>query len=75
MHFLLVCLMGLSEELPDEDALLQCTLRLDVINNELCNSYDWKLQHIQKWQMYMFHFVSLMADVFKMDVKLNSTVL
>lgn len=53
----------------DEDPVVNCVLNLEVINNALCNSYEWTLRDIQQWQLYMFHFGVLMTSVLMVDVK------
>lgn len=54
--FLWVCIMGLADFIPDPDPLLQCALRLDVVNDVLCTPSAWILSEINAWQRYVLEF-------------------
>lgn len=66
--FLWVCIMGLADFIPDPDPLLQCALRLDVVNDVLCTPSAWILSEINAWQRYVLEFSIWMAEVFNVHV-------
>lgn len=60
--------MGLSRNQPDDDELVQCALRLDIVSHVLCQYSKWTEQDIRRWQNYFFQFGLLMSRTFRVDV-------
>lgn len=60
--------MGLSNLLPDDDCLIQCALKQDVINNFLCRIDSWTESEIHRCPPYLHIFGLTMVELLNIDI-------
>lgn len=68
VKFVWVSLMGLTDDLPDDDNLVRAAVELDVVNNLICTPGFYTASAISTWQTYMFKFGASISLLFHIDV-------
>lgn len=72
--FLCCCLIEVSDKHPNDDQLLQCSLKRYAMNSFVRTLQQWTGKSIYDWQEFLFPFGTYMAITYDIDVTKNYTV-